>query len=171
MPFVPADAPQWYDFIGRFDAAASSFYSLLDALQSAPAGQSAEYDSVVVDAQNEIATIRELQSLRDQAESWVNFMGNAYYQSGGLQMSGLGIAPIPLIGTIAAALAAIYYLETLVERMATVYRALSTGEPLESDSHGALYNISVQPWGLIALAIAAIFLGPPIIKAIMERGK
>lgn len=75
MQFEQANAPQWYDFITRFDSAYDEFMNAwpqLNALRyTIPAEYAAEYQSVLDQATTDYDTLQVLKGIRDSVGSWL----------------------------------------------------------------------------------------------------
>lgn len=194
-----AEATQWYDFVLNFDATKKAFddnYTALVRLgpeiQRYP-GLFPDYDALVNEGATHYNKLQELQATRDYIAGWLNWLqsgASGVFNWLGRQVgfSGLDIAPVYIIASLGAASLALYQVTQWLARvfdasqrwntLLEVKRQYPNATPgevvsLVNQVHGEPPNNNFLgiPWALIAYAAIAVYLGPPILKAISGRGE
>jgi hypothetical protein len=190
-----SEAPAWYEFVVNFDATKKAFddnYNALLALATEIDRYPAmipQYDAMINEGGQLRAKLNNLQATRDYAASWLNWVqsgASGVFDWFGRQVgfSGLGVAPVVVLvglGSAAAVLLAaskwIANAYTMAQRWNAFLDMKRTGA---SDAQAAASVNAMMgapptsdflgvPWALLAWAAIAVYLGPPILRAISGR--
>lgn len=195
----PLDAPAWSDFILKFDAAYSQFMANYDALlklgpyiNSQHPELIPQYDALVSTGTDHYNRLIALKKTRDYVSGWLDWISTGAQQAwdyvkGTLGLEGtLGLPVVaPIIG-LAAALAALALITKWIVEAYEFAQRLNALQRLEDQGYtpaqaAAAVNATIGPprqsnenvlgipFELIIWGAIAIFLGPPIIKALTER--
>lgn len=188
---APQDAPTVLEFVTDFDNTYNSFMTNYDALLKVGPIVArypeiippAEYDRLVNEGAAHYNKLNQLKATRDYAASWLDWFykgaqGIFNWFGSTVGLNGLGIIPLLIpIGAAVAALAIIgYYVSDLIklsQRTNLILKLESEGRPaaeITSIVNGSLGKMSTNllgiPFELIIYGLVAIFLGPPIIRAL-----
>jgi hypothetical protein len=189
------EAPAWYEFVVNYDATVKNFeenYAALLALgpeiNNYP-GLWPQYDALVNEGADIRQNLQKLKDTRDYMASWLNWLqggavGAFNWLGRQVGFSGLGIAPLFVIVGIGSAaavlLAASRWLAntyTLAQRwnaFLDMKRTGATNEQAAAAVNGMMGAPPTSdflgiPWALLAWAAIAVYLGPPILRAISGR--
>lgn len=195
----PLDAPAWSDFLLKYDAAYRQFMANYNALvELGPYINSQhpelipQYDALVSAGTDHYNTLLQLDKTRKYVAGWLDWMATGAQQAwdyvkGTIGLEGtLGLPVVaPIIG-LAAALAALALITKWIVEAYEFAQRLNALQRLEDQGYtpaqaAAAVNATIGaprqssgnvfgiPFELIIWGAIAIFLGPPIIKAITER--
>jgi hypothetical protein len=189
------DANSWLQFITDFDAVYQSFDDNYNALLAIGPEVNQypdlipNYDRLVNDGAIHRTTLENLKATRDYAASWINWLqsgAQGVFSAFGLsgyhyRESGLGVLPLVLgVGAAIAALAGItYYMKEIyiaAQRYNTFLAERARGRSPEQSvaaanqlfPEGSLFGsiIGGDTLTTILLIAAAIFVAPPLIRAL-----
>lgn len=189
-----AEAPAWYQFVLDFDATKKAFddnYGALVALGPEVAkypGLYPGWETLVNEGADHYNKLQQLQATRDYIAGWLNWVqsgATGVFNWLGRQVgfSGLDIAPVYIIASLGAASLALYQVTQWLARAYDAAQRWNTlveirksnpnatpGElvSLVNSVHGEppSNNFLGIPWALLAWAAVAVYLGPPLLKAI-----
>ncbi len=170
----PADAPSWMDFVTNFDATKKAFDDNYTALlQIGPQidrypGLRPQWEKLVTDGTDHYNTLQKLQTTRDYAASWLNWLSSgargvfSFLGFNAYGPDGLGLAPVAI--ALYSAGAAIIALEAIKYWMADSYamaqrlkQQMAIADQIRADNP----NMSVDEAYQRAAAHVNSVLGPP----------